>query len=253
MITATAQLDLREWERAIGALKEKFKRRTLGEIINRSAGSIALKSLINTKHADPKKIRDYFKNVTGVKITTVKTGKNAGKLRTSVQREVNKIARCAYLKRHPELRGQRLKSGEFINKVKDFVAKSISSTHYLRHGWKEVIDKYRPWMKGSTIPGGHRHKSGKRKLGTGSPAGAGGLFTTEATIFNRAVIKHEGARPMMQAALEKAVRDETAQLQATAEKLIKKDIEDVGGGAKNVFTGNALITTIGGQVTRIRI
>lgn len=226
MIKASAQLDLREWERAIGKLKEAYKRRTLPQIINRSAGSIALKALVGTKHSVADKIRDYFRRVVGVSIKTISRGKNKGQLKTKIDRENNPVAYASYLKRHPEMRGK----GEELRKaVNNFVNRSIASAHYLQHGWKEVIDLFRPWMKSRNF-GTFKHKSGKRKLGTGTPAPAANVsLVTEASIFNRAVIGHEKMRPHMQDALNRAVREETSQLKAAAEKALLADIKAVGG------------------------
>lgn len=218
-----ARVDLQAWERSIQRVHSVLKRKTLSQIINRSAGSIALKALTKTKKADYAKVRDYFNKVTGVKIAKRKRGKLAGTYKTTITRDVMPIAYAIY---NDRFKGNGLRGEPLRKVVKAFVARSLASIAYLRHGWKEVLDIYRPWMK--QRPSGHKHKSGKNKLGDGSPAKGGGVWTTEAIISNRAVLKHEGARPMMEAALIEAMREETSQLVAQAEKMIAKDLKEAG-------------------------
>lgn len=234
MIKVTAQADLRELERAMGKLKEAFRRRTFPEIVNRSAGSIALKAMMKTSTALAEKIRDYFTRVTDVRYSVGKRGKNAGKIKMRIIREVTDVAVLSYLKRNPDLRKQRggkMPMKEFEKKVKAFVNASVRSAGYLRHGWKEVIDIYRQWMKGDKRgPSDHRHKSAKTKLGTGTPASmADNSLRAEASLFNRAVIKHEKSRLILEKALREAVVEETRQLKSAAEHAIAKDVKAVGG------------------------
>lgn len=236
MIKASAQLDLRELEKAMLKLKGAWKRRTFPQILNRSAGSIAIKSLNKTKHSIAAKIRDYFKTQVASRVKIYRSKKRFGEVKR-VKKEavyqVNQTAILTFLKHFPEFRKYREFGDQFYQEVLKFVNRAISSARYMQHGWKEAIDIYRKHIKGGikgALPSGYRHRSGKSKLGEGVPAiEANANLVAEASLFNRTVIDHPTARPILEAALQSAVREETAQLYAAAERAIAADVKAVGG------------------------
>lgn len=235
MISGT--VDLREYNRAITKLSQAWKRRTIPQILNRSAGSIAIKAMANTRASSRKQIRDYFKTQVASRVKIYRSKKRLGEVKRFKNEAVfdyNETAILVFLKRFPAFRKYREFADVFWAELAKFVGRAISSAHYLQHGWKEVIDIFRKHIKeywvNKSLPAGYSHKSGKRPLGTGKPAREGAdKWQAVAEIYNRAVIEHESARPMAQEALNKAVRDETAQLLATAEKALAKDVKAVGG------------------------
>lgn len=193
-----------DWKHSIERVYGVLKKKTMPEILNRSAGSVAVKAGMNVRAGRRGKIVRYFSQ--------------RARSRGGGADDVfpGSIAYAIYRAKFQRL--GRLADGV----VDEWVGRKIGTANILRLGFFAAAGAFAAWMKrrGRLRP--------RRGLGWGVPAKPSSGWQCEASLHHAVPVKNKGqATAIVQSAAERAIAKETAQLRAQAERLLARDIRAV--------------------------
>jgi hypothetical protein len=218
------KVNMAQWAAAVGRIHSLLQRKTMPEIVNRSAGSICVNAMRYTPIADRAKLRAKYQEVAGVKIRQLKSGPRKGEWKSVVSRQASESSRLLFLA-HLRKKGtnpRSLTAARFRAAWRKWAAMRIAAAGYNRLAWFAAAQPFRKWMK----RGGIRRP---RAIGKPhwKPAGEGVAarpFFLTAKLLDFAVLNHPAIYGVMKSAVQRAVDEEAAALQRQAEQIIARDL-----------------------------